>query len=142
MSKAMPIRGQRSLHRGSAAIVGAIALVLGLAGASAAANLCIDQNPNSVIFVPRFRVPAKGKCKAYTASVENGLPGCGASGQACTTPDGSRMVLGLTAFVDGSPIFFEVSVPLPIGAPTPVIRASTFGSYHVNATTVSFCSAP
>jgi hypothetical protein len=130
-------RGQRL-----AAALAALALLPALGREAAAANLCIRQNPNSVIFLPRFRAPAKGKCKPCTGVVVNGLPACGASGQACTTPDGTQVLIGLTAFVDGSPVFLEATVPLPIGTSTPILRQSTLSSSSAAATTATLCKAP
>jgi hypothetical protein len=121
----------------------AVALGVGLAGAgpAAAASLCIDQSPTSVIVIPRFRVPARGKCKAYTGIVMNGLPAQGASGQACTTPDGSQVLVGLTMFIDGSPRFAEVQLVMPIGTAT-VLRERTFDGLAVTSTTASLCATP
>lgn len=136
-SPVRPARGRRL-----AAALAALVLLPALGHEAAAANLCIRQNPSSVIFLPRFRAPAKGKCKPSTGVVVNGLPACGASGQACTTPDGTQVVIGLTAFVDGSPIFLEATVPLPIGTSTPILRQSTFSSSSAAATTATLCAAP
>jgi len=134
----------RTVSRKVASAALLLALGVGLVGAQGAeaVGLCIDQNANSVIFVPRFRAPAKGKCKPYTGIVANGLEGCGASGQACTVSDGSQVLLGLTYFAEGTPRFVEVTLPLPIGAAPAVLRHSTFASYNVTMTTASLCAAP
>ena len=93
--------------------------------------------------MPRFRAPAKGKCKPYTGLVVNGLPANGASGQACTTPDGTKVLLGLTAFIDNYPTFFEATLALPIGTPPAILRNSGIsGSHTAYATTAWSCSAP
>lgn len=137
-------RPVRAAARGRRAAIAAILLVaatLTAAGADAA-NLCIAQGAASTIFVPRFRVPQRGKCKATTALVVNGLPANGASGQVCTTDDGDRVLIGLTAFIDGWPNFFEVTLPLPIGSPPVVLRYRSLSSSNVYTTTAAPCSAP
>jgi hypothetical protein len=137
-------RAARATGRGRQPAVAAALLIAAtlVASSADAANLCIAQNANSTIFVPRFRAPARGKCKPATAIVVNGLPANGASGQACTTDDGTRVLIGLTAFIDGWPSFFEATVPLPIGSPGVILRHASISSSNAYVTTAALCSAP
>ena len=93
-----------------------LALVLSWSTAQAG-DFCITETsaPSNVFIGKSFRIPPKGKCKAWIGFTPNifTFPN---TGSACTASDGSHVTFNIAATVldgaaDGEAAFFDVSLP-------------------------------